>query len=156
MIAIQDWLAPLLGSIVVLAVPLIIGMMANTIVRRIRSDDARLHEKYLDRKELLSRKDDERNRLKVEAQWVRLESYVRARNLCFLTALAVVEVNVILIVLVLTGNSPILSISLLVVFIAIFVAAARMALKKPVRPIWATTPGYYRDLAVGPRKEGSA
>lgn len=149
MIEMQDWLAPLLGSLVLVAVPFLVALMANTVVHRMRSDDLRSHEHRLDRRTLPSRKDDERARIKVNEQWDRIESYTRARNLCFLMALAVVEANLGLILLVTTANAPALAISILVVLVIIFAAAIRAALKKPKRPIWATTPGYYRDLALG-------
>lgn len=159
MIEMQDWLAPLLGSLVLVVVPAIIALMCNTVANRLRSDDIRSHEHRLDRKTLPNRKDDERARIKVEGQWDRIESYIRARNLCALVALAVLEANAGLVLVALTANSPILSVSILAVLLIVFVAAIRVALKKPKRPIWVTTPGYYRDLALGksekPRKESA-
>lgn len=149
MIEAQDWLAPLLGSVFLVAIPLIVGLMCNTVVNRMRSNDIRAHEHRLDRKTLPNRKDDERARLKTVEQWDRIESYTRTRNLCFLVALAVVEVNAGLILVALTANSAILSVSILVVLVVLFAAAIRAALRKPKRPVWVTTPGYYRDLAVG-------
>lgn len=149
MIEIQDWLAPLLGSIVVLVVPLLVALMCNTIIKRMRADDLRGHEHRLDRKKLPNRKDDERTRLKVAEQWDKIESYTRGRNISLLIALAVIEVNIGLIALAFTGNSPILSLSLLAVLVVGFAAAVRAALRKPKRPVWATTIGYYRDLAMG-------
>lgn len=148
MIEMQDWLAPLLGSLVLVAVPLIVALMANTVVQRMRSDDLKSHENRLDKRTLPTRKDDERARIKVSEHWDRIDTYVRARNLCFLVALAVVEVNVGLILLALTANSPAFAISILVVLVILFAAAVRFALKKAKRPIWATTPGYYRDIAL--------
>lgn len=161
MIQMQDWLAPLLGSIVIILIPLVIALMCNTIVRRMRSNDLRAHEQRLSRKTRPTRKEDEKTRLKVEEQWQRIESYARARNLCLLVAEAVVAVNLGFILLVLLSGRPMLSVSLLVVLAIIFVASIRFMLRKPERPIWATTPGYYRDLdSPGPRgrrqKEGSA
>lgn len=149
MIEVQDWLAPLLGSLFVLVVPLIVALMCNTIIKRLRSDDLRGHEHRLDRKKLPNRKDDERTRLKVAEQWDKIESYTRGRNFSLLVSLAVIEVNAALIILALTGQSPILSLSLLAVLVVILVAAVRTALRKPKRPVWATTIGYYRDLATG-------
>lgn len=149
MIGVQDWLAPLLGSLVLVIVPLVIAVMSNTVVKRMRSNDFQAHEQRLSRRGLPNRKDDEKIRLQVEERWDRIESYSRARNLCILVALAVMEVNVGLILVALTANSPILSVSILVVLLVLFAAAVRLALKKAKRPIWATTPGYYRDLAVG-------
>lgn len=149
MIEAQDWLAPLLGTVFLMAVLLFVALMCNTIVRKMRSDDLRAHEYRLDRRTLPNRKDDERARLKVGEQWARIEGYTRGRNLSLLIALAVVEVNAALIMLALAGRSPALSLSLLAVLVLAFVAAVRLALKKPTRPIWATTPGYYRDLATG-------
>lgn len=152
MIELQDWLAPLLGSLFLLMVPLVIALMCNTIIRRIRSDDLRAHEMRLDRKTLPNRKEDEKTRLKVEKQWDRIESYTRARNLCALASFAVLEANVGMLLVVVTARSPILSMSLLAVTVVLFFAAARLALRKPQRPIWATKTGYYRELAVGPAK----
>lgn len=152
MIAVQDWLAPLIGSLVVLTVPIIVGLMCNTIIRRMRSDDLRAHEHRMNRRTLPNRKEDERARLKVATQWDRIESYTRGRNLAFLVSLAVLVANAALVTLAFTGHSMVLSLSILAVLAVIFAAAVRMALKKPVRPIWATTPGYYRDLATGPKK----
>lgn len=149
MIAVQDWLAPLLGSLLLVGVPLIIAKMCNTIINRIRSSDLRAHEHRLDRKILPNRKDDERARLKVVEEWRRIESYTRGQNLCLLIALGVVEANVGLVLLVVTANSPVLTVSIIAVLVIFFAAAVRFALKKPRRPIWATLPGYYRDLAVG-------
>lgn len=149
MIGVQDWLAPLLGSLFVLVVPLIAALMCNTIINRMRSDDLRAHEHRLDRKQLPNRKDDERARIKVDAQWDKIESYTRGRNVCLLVSLAVIEINAALIVLAFTGHSPVLSLSLLAVLIVVLVVAIRAALRKPKRPVWATTIGYYRDLATG-------
>lgn len=154
MIEVQDWLAPLIGSILLVLIPLVVALMSNTIVRKMRSNDLRSHESRLDRKTLPNRKDDERSRLKVVEQWDRIESYTRGRNFCFLVALAVTEANVGLILLVATAHSPVLSVSLIAVLVLLFAAAVRIALKKPRRPIWATTPGYYRDLAVGSTGKG--
>lgn len=157
MIEVQDWLAPLIGSLFVFAVPFTVALMCNTIIRRLRSNDAHTHERRLNRKELPNRKEDERNRLKTMEQWAKISSYTRARNLCLLIALAVLEVNVGAVVLALTGQSPVLSLSLLAVLAVCFAAGVRWALKKPALPVWATTIGYYRDLAVNNgSREGSA
>lgn len=149
MIGMQDWLAPLLGSIMLIVIPLVVALMANTVANRLRSDDLRSHEHRLDRRTLPNRKDDERARIKVNQQWDRIESYTRARNLCVLVALAVLYVNLGMMTLALTVNSPTLAISILVVLGILLAVSIRFALKKPQRPIWATTPGYYRDLALG-------
>lgn len=154
MIAVQDWLAPLIGSLVLVVVPLIIAAMCNTIVNRLRASDLRAHEHRLDRSILPNRKDDERARLKVAEEWNRIEAYTRGRNLCLLISLGVVEANVGLILLVVTANSPILTVSTIVVLVILFAAVFFRLLKKPKRPIWATTPGYYRDLAVGNPSRG--
>lgn len=149
MIDVQDWLAPLIGSLVLMLVPLIVAMMCNTVVKRMRANDLTAHEQRLDRKTLPSRKDDEKTRLKVQEQWNRIESYTRARNLCVLVAFAVADINIALIGLAVTIYYPLLAASLAVVLILAFVAVAWWAVKKPHRPIWATAPNYYRDLAMG-------
>lgn len=149
MIEAQDWLAPLLGTAVLLLIALSVAGMCHSVLSRMRLDDARSHEHRLDRRTLPTRKEEERARLKVLKQWDRIEGYVRARNFCLLAALAIVEVNLGLIVLAVTGHSAALSLSLLAVLVLVFAAGCRLALKKPQRPVWATTPGYYRDLAMG-------
>lgn len=149
MIEMQDWLAPLLGSVVLIVVPLLVALMTNTIVDRLRTIDLNAHERRLDRRILPSRKEDERMRRKVNKQWDQIESYTRARNLCLLVVVAVVCVNLGVMTLALAVNSTPVAVSILAVLALVFAVSARFALKKPQRPIWATSAGYYRDLALG-------
>lgn len=147
-----EWLAPAVGVIVVLGVPLAIAALADSIASRLVIADLALHERRLD-KPLLPRKEETRQRLRTEETWERIEAYRRGRNLCLIIALLVVEVNVVAILLLLFSLGSLFDLSLLAVSLVVFIYAVLRLRKKPRRPEWVTTPDYYRNILTG--KEAS-
>lgn len=154
MIEAQNWLAPLLGTLVLLLIGGAVAGMANTVVRRLRQDDLRVHERRLAQSAVRSRRDEEKEREKALGQWALIDKYSRARNLALVACLALVGLNLSIMALGLLGPGPLLPLLAITVIAAGLAYALWRALKKPVRPEWVVSPGYYRDRLLGQRGRG--
>lgn len=147
---VTEWIGPALATLTLLILPLVIARMSHTVISRLVSDDRKAHEQRMERS-LLPRKDEARQRQKSVENWQQIERLRAVRNACLLTALAVFEVNLFLILSVVLNESTLFSTSLLVVCLVVFAYAAyRLVIRKQdERPEWVTTPDYYRKLLKG-------
>lgn len=144
----STWVASIVGVGILLLIPLVVALMANTAASRITQALLEAHEGRLD-KPVMVRKEETRQRLSTEREWDRASGYRRTRNVCLLIVLAVLEINVVSAILVFFRLSPVLLLSIIVVAIIGFIYCAYVAHKERPRPEWVTTPDYYRNLTMG-------